>query len=80
MIGRDGMGRARTGAGLQNVDAHSPGPWRVEESISGNPRVVVDANGREVAMCFGEVSDEVDQANAALIVKVLNRHFKRRKK
>lgn len=77
------MGRmGRTGTARQNSDVaevagHSPGPWRLEESMRGWKLIVVDANGLEVAQCFGEGSEwVVDQANANLIVRAVNAWFR----
>lgn len=76
---------AGTAAGLPNGDGKvlavgagcSPAPWRMEEALSGHSRCVVDAGGLEVALCFGEVSHEVDEANARLIVAAVNEWFER---
>ena len=69
-------GTARQNSDVAEVAGHSPGPWRQEESISGHRRIVVDAGGLEVAQCFGEVTNEVDEANAALIVRAVNAWFR----
>lgn len=53
----------------------SPRPWRVEENCLGWKTCIVDANGNDVASCWGGEginSAEPAQADAALIVDAAN--------
>jgi len=55
----------------------SPRPWRVEENSLGWKTCIVDANGNDVASCWGGEginSAEPAQADAALIVDAVNLH------
>jgi hypothetical protein len=53
----------------------SPRPWRLEENSLGWKTCIVDANGNDVASCWGGEginAAEPAQADAALIVDAVN--------
>lgn len=57
----------------------SPRPWRIEENSLGWKTWIVDANGNDVASCWGGEginSAEPAQADAALVVDAVNERDK----